>query len=232
MRGEIEAQIGSWLKRLVAKSKSYWENSPNAKRTLSALESLKLSVEYGMGRRAGQIRYSAGLIRINGHAKPEHAEKTLAHELAHFFSYYVDGYNGHGFFFKQWMIRLGYTPTTTHDYSEIMEHARGDWYFCARCRREFKSTANLLDREHRRCGGRVKAGRAPGPSPTYVEPLVTQVPVAAAALSARPDATVDGEVKRLLGMLSIISAAGESNSPEGRKTRRELRKLGHRGGLR
>lgn len=192
------------------------------------------------GKKAGYCRYATREIALNPAMDREQAHRTLAHELAHYFAFYVDGHAGHGPAFAQWMRDLGHVPSRCHNYANVIETGRGDWWHCNKCGFEIKTIRRNMDgRYHRGCGRSSsfnpgRAGELAGKRLAYK--LAAATLTVAAENPAEPlveTGSTPGEAIRGLRLeLEVLRDGGQGSSAHAKRIRRQLRKLGHRGGTR
>jgi len=179
----------------------------------STRHKMKAGVCYSIGGRT--IR-----LTINPHLKPEHIEPVIIHELAHSIVQYLHGnVQSHGREWRHWMYKLGQNPKARHDFFYLYELRKGDWYACERCGHRVKTRRPLEERGawHRGCRGLfrlVEAGK--------------DLPPRKAALDVMPASDKSAKIKELLGQLK----QAQGMKAESRNIRRQLRMLGHTGGLR
>jgi SprT protein len=87
------------------------------------------------GRTAGQAILNRNKIRLNVELLHTHVDRmlnqTLPHEFAHIVAYKEHGDNGHGYYWKWTMIRLGLVPDRTHDMPvTAARHTKKYTYYC------------------------------------------------------------------------------------------------------
>lgn len=213
-------------------------------------EEIRWEVSRRASRKAGVCWSQQKRIWLHGAMTPEQAKSTFIHELAHLFAYWFEDpsaspwerrYN-HGPVFRKWARMMGDSGDRCHNYTEVMESRRGDWAHCPSCKSEFKKVwryGNPTTYRCRRCQVHIVAGRVPGkvaaaPPPPPPPPRKVEVKPAAkkpeqvfaTILAGKAD-----DLETLKEALRALHEAGLASGPLGRKVRRQLRALGHRGGL-
>lgn len=180
------------------------------------------------GGKGGYCDYRNQTINLNRALTTEQAERTYAHELAHFFASNMEGQHGHGDGFKRWMKALGHVPTRCHNYKNLIETMRGSWYHCPACGHEFKSCArNFTARFHRSCNrGRtnkiyIVAGRAAAVG-THLAGALIAAHAPANDIMITPAVA---EVQILIASLMELKHQGLASSPAAKKLRVQLRRL-------
>lgn len=187
------------------------------------------------GKKAGWCAYTRREIALNPAMNIDQAHETLAHELAHYFAYYVHDERGHGTMFRMWMKNLGHTPSRCHNYMNVIATGRGDWYHCpGGCGLEIKTIKDGTRRYCRRCnrgrhGDRILFLR-PGRATPEHKLAVALVAHGAGDDTPAGDPDTGAAIRGLKLELGILRDGGLGSSPAAKKLRRQLRKLGHRGG--